>query len=71
MRVRRVEAEESPPLSAAQFEATHEFRRFKGIMRRLLRVPKVELDRRVTEAKGKSPRIGNPNAQGRKPKAKQ
>jgi hypothetical protein len=62
------EAEETPPLSAEQFRATPEFRRFKGIMKRLLAVPKAELDRKVKHAKKKSPRVNNPNAPGRKPR---
>jgi hypothetical protein len=56
-----------PPLTAEQFEASPEFRRFKGIMRKLLKVPKAELDHRVRAAKAASPRAGNPNAPGRKP----
>lgn len=37
-------------------------------MKRLLKVPKSELDHRVRTAKAKSPRAGNPNAPGRKRK---
>ena len=55
-----------PPLTAEQFERTPEFRDFRGIMRKLLTVPKVHLDRKVRAAKKKSPRAGNPNAPGRK-----
>lgn len=66
MKVRHAVAEESPPLSPDQFRATPEFRKFKGIIRRLLKVPKAELDKHVRVAKEKSPRIGNPNAAGRK-----
>lgn len=55
-----------PPLTAEQFEASLEFRDFKGIMRRLLTVPKAALDRKVRKAKEKSPRAGNPNAPGRR-----
>jgi hypothetical protein len=58
--------EETPPLTAEQFEASPEFRRFRGIMRKLLKVPKTELDHRVRTAKEQSPRAGNPNAPGRK-----
>lgn len=57
---------ERPPLTSEQFEATPEFRRFKAIMRKLIKVPKAELDRRVQVAKETSPRAGNPNAAGRK-----
>ena len=53
-------------MTAERFEATPEFARFKGIMRRLLAVPKCELDHWVRMAKAKSPRAGNPNAPGRK-----
>jgi hypothetical protein len=60
------ETEDRPPMTAAQFEATPEFRRFKSAMRKILRVPKSELDERVRQAKETSPRFGNPNAPGRK-----
>lgn len=56
-----------PPLTAEQFEASPEFRRFKNGMRKLLKVPKSELDDRVRLARERSPRAGNPNAPGRKP----
>lgn len=56
-----------PPLTPEEFKATQEFRDFKGIIRRLLTVPKPHLDRKVKAAKKRSPRIGNPNAPGRKP----
>jgi hypothetical protein len=59
---------DSPPLTAEQFEATPDFARFKVVMKRLLAVPKPELDRKVRAAKRKSPRAGNPNAPGRKRK---
>jgi hypothetical protein len=55
-----------PPLTAEQFKASPEFRRFKRAMRKLLKVPKTELDHRVRTAKEASPRFGNPNAPGRK-----
>jgi len=54
------------PLTSDQFKASTEFKKFKGIMRRLLKVPKFELDERVKRAKETSRRIGNPNAPGRK-----
>jgi hypothetical protein len=60
-----------PTMTAAQFESQPEFERFKGIMRRLLAVPKSELDKKVRRAKKLSPRAGNPNAPGRKPKPDQ
>lgn len=65
---KQVEAVELPPLTPEQFRATLEFRKFKGIIRRLLKVPKAELDERVRSAKAVSPRMGNSNAAGRKPK---
>jgi hypothetical protein len=55
-----------PPLTKEQFRATPEFARFTGVMRKLLAVPKSELDRKVHAAKKRSPRAGNPNAPGRK-----
>ena len=63
------EAEDRPPMTAEQFEASPEFRKFKSAMRKILRVPKAELDKRVRVAKETSPRFGNPNAAGRKPRA--
>ena len=68
MKVRDTEAKERPPLSVDRFRASPEFRKFKGIMRNLLSVTKPELDRMVEQAKKDSPRAGNPNAPGRKPK---
>jgi len=58
-------AAESPP-SINGFEDTGEFQHFKTVMRRVLAVPKAELDRKVRQAKKRSPRSGNPNAPGRK-----
>jgi hypothetical protein len=55
------------PLTAKEFEAISEFQDFRRIMRGLLSVPKVKLDRKVKAAKKRSPRAGNPNAPGRKP----
>jgi hypothetical protein len=56
----------SPPLTAEEFEEQPEFQHFKTIMKRLLAVPKSALDRKVRRAKKRSPRVGNPNAPGRK-----
>ena len=58
-----------PPLTAAEFEARPEFAHFKTVMKRLLAVPKSALDRKVRRAKKRSPRVGNPNAPGRKSKS--
>ena len=68
MRVRHLDPAETSLLTPEQFRGTPEFRKFKGIMRRLLKVPKVDLDERVKASKQHSPRAGNPNAPGRKPK---
>jgi hypothetical protein len=57
-----------PPLTAEEFEAQPEFAHFKTVMKRLLAVPKSALDRKVRRAKKRSPRAGNPNAPGRKPR---
>ena len=56
------------PLSAARFKATPEYANFREGMKQLLTVSKAELDARVRAAKEASPRAGNPNAAGRKPK---
>jgi hypothetical protein len=55
-----------PPLTPERLRATHEFKKFNGVMRRLLAVPKAALDRKVRNAKKTSPRAGNTNAPGRK-----
>lgn len=57
-----------PPLTVEQFRASPEFRRLRVGMKKLLRVSKADLDRRLIAAKERSPRTGNPNAPGRKPK---
>jgi hypothetical protein len=67
MRVRHAEQTEAPLLTPEQFRSTPEFRKFTGIMRRLLKVPKADLDAMVRVSKARSPRTGNPNAPGRKP----
>lgn len=55
-----------PPLTSEQFKASPEFKRFKRHMKKLIKVPKSELDHRVRTAKEHSPRAGNANAPGRK-----
>jgi hypothetical protein len=61
------DAREAPrPPNAEEFEAQPEFAHFKSVMKRLLAVPKAELDRKVRQAKKRSLRVGNPNAPGRK-----
>jgi hypothetical protein len=57
---------QQPPMTAEEFEVAPDFARFKVVMKRLLAVPKLELDRKVRVAKKKSPRAGNPDAPGRK-----
>jgi hypothetical protein len=57
---------ERPPLTAEQFEASPEFRAFKRVMKKAMKVSKLELDERVRHAKETSSRAGNPNAPGRK-----
>jgi hypothetical protein len=59
-----------PPLSAEKFMGSPEFRKFRAGIKRLLKVPKAELDKRVAIAREASPRSGNPNAPGRKPMKK-
>jgi hypothetical protein len=44
---------ESPPLTAEQFVATSEFKRFKKGMRKILKVSKTELDERVLSDKSR------------------
>ena len=68
MKVSHAEPPEAPLLSPEQFRMTPEFRRFKGIMRRLLKVPKADLDEMVKISKKRSPRAGNPDSPGRKSK---
>lgn len=48
------------------FESTPEFAAFKDTMRKILAVPKAELDKRVAAAKAESDRKGDPKAPGRK-----
>jgi len=60
----------SPPITDQQFRESPELRRFKGIMKQLLKVPKEELAKRVEQARATSTRVGNPNAPGRKPAGK-
>ena len=60
--------ETHPAFSRDRFESTLEFANFKRGMKALLAVPKSELDELVRKAKAASPRAGNQNAAGRKPK---
>jgi len=50
----------------ASFNSTPEFQHFKAVMRKVLRVPKSELDEMVQASRDSSPRHGNPHAPGRK-----
>ncbi len=52
--------------SRDRFEASPEFAVFKRGMKKLLNVPKSELDEAVRMAKIESPRRGDPMAPGRK-----
>jgi hypothetical protein len=58
---------ETPPRE--EFDSTPEFDHFKKVMKRILAIPKSELDGKVKGAKKRSPRAGNPNAPGRKRRA--
>jgi hypothetical protein len=69
MKVSHADPTEAPLLTPEQFRESPEFRTFKGIMRRLLKVPKPELDKMVRLSKEHSPRVGNPDAPGRKSRA--
>jgi hypothetical protein len=53
-------------MKPAAFESTPKFAHFKAVMRRVLAVPKAELDELVERAKKESPRNGDPQAPGRK-----
>jgi hypothetical protein len=50
----------------ASFESTPEFQHFREVMRKLIKVPKAEVDQMVHDAADASPRKKNPNAPGRK-----
>jgi transposase-like protein len=66
-RLRAQCGESDPPHTAASaFENTSEFQQLTAGMRRLLRLPKAELDEMVREAKLASPRFGDPLAPGRR-----
>jgi hypothetical protein len=56
-----------PPMTPEEFRATMELAHFTDVMRKLLKVSKVELDKRVRHAKETSQRAGNLNSPGRKP----
>lgn len=60
--------ETHPVFSRDKFESTPEFANFASGMRRLLKVPKSEVDEAVRIAKIESPRRDNPLAPGRKKK---
>jgi hypothetical protein len=56
-------------MKTAPFDSTPEFQHFTDVMRKLIQVPKAEVDAMVKEAHDSSPRKGNPKAPGRKRKA--
>lgn len=53
-------------MKPASFDSTPEFQHFREVMKKLITVPKAELDQLVQAAKDASPRKNNPNAPGRK-----
>ena len=52
--------------SAPSFDSTPEFKHFKDVMRKLIAVPKAEVNELVLASKESSPRKNNPHAPGRK-----
>jgi hypothetical protein len=52
--------------SDSAFESTPEFQHFREVMKRIVSVPKAELDRRLEASKQASPRKDNPASPGRK-----
>lgn len=54
----------------APFSSTPEFKHFKDVMRKLVQVPKAEVDEMVKKASESSPRKNNPDAAGRKRSSK-
>ena len=57
-------------MKPGSFDSTPEFAHFTEQMRKLIAVPKARVDELVKLAKESSPRKNNPNAPGRKRKAK-
>lgn len=53
-------------MKPASFNSTPAFQHFREVMRKLIAVPKAELDQMVNAAKEASPRNSDPNAPGRK-----
>jgi len=53
-------------MKPASFDSTPEFQQYREAMRKLIAVPKTELDELVKAAKDASPRNGNTRAPGRK-----
>ena len=51
---------------SSSFESSPEFAAFEGLMKKVIVVPKAELDKRVAASKEASPRKNNPSAAGRK-----
>jgi hypothetical protein len=52
--------------SSAPFDSTPEFQHFKGVMKRVIAIPKADLDERLRISEEQSPRKNNPAAPGRK-----
>lgn len=53
-------------MKPASFDSTPEFAHFTNVMRKLIAVPKAELDAMVKQASESSPRNGNSHTPGRK-----
>lgn len=53
-------------MKPASFDSTPAFRHFHAVMKKLIAVPKAELDQMVKASADLSPRKGDPNAPGRK-----
>jgi len=53
-------------MKPASFDSTPEFAHFKDVMRKLIAVPKAEVDELVKASKDASPRNGDKHAPGRK-----
>lgn len=51
---------------SATFDSTPEFHHFREVMKRVIAVPKAEIERRIKASKEHSPRKDNPSAPGRK-----
>jgi hypothetical protein len=48
------------------FDSTPEFQHFREVMKRVIKVPKAEMERRLKASSEASPRKDNPDSAGRK-----